>query len=298
MTENRKIARVLQLIIRLRSPLGYGKAETAALFDVTERTIERHIKLLRELGFRIEQQEGRYRIISSNQSKFRHEELIAFSLEEAQLLREALLRLRLNSPMERQLLDKLYALTEMEELADSMSNLQQSLTIAELRKAIRDKKQVMLLDYESAHSDSTRSRLVEPQRFQDYFRYLVAFEPETAQNKIFKTDRIGEVKPTNRSWKYAHLHQRLGMDAFGMSGTQPINVQLQLGRRAKQLLCEEFPDAASSIESKGKNHVFTGQVYGFEGIGRFVMGLLDEIEVIEPQEFKDYIIEKIEKYCQ
>ena len=164
----------------------------------------------------------------------------------------------------------------MEELADSMTNLQRSLTIAELRKAIRDKKQVLLLNYESAHSDSTRSRLVEPQRFQDYFRYLVAFEPETAQNKIFKTDRIGEVKPTNRAWRYTHLHLRLGMDVFGMSGTQPVAVKLQLSRRAKQLLCEEFPDAANKIETKGKNHVFTAEVYGFAGIGRFVMGLLDE----------------------
>lgn len=298
MTENRKIARVLQLIIRLRSPLGCEKTETAALFDVTVRTIERHIKLLRELGFRIEQQGGRYRIISSNQSKFLHEELIAFSLEEAQLLREALLHHRMSGPMERQLLDKLYALTEMEELADSMTNLERSRTIALIRRAIRDKKQVMLVDYESANSHSTRSRIVEPQRFLDYFRYLLAYEPETGQSKTFKTDRIGEVKVMSRSWKHADKHQRMGMDAFGLTGIHPVTVRLHLSQRARQLLCEEFPDAASGIETKGKTNVFVGQVYGFEGIGRFVTGLLGEVEVIEPQTFKDYIKEKIKKYCQ
>lgn len=298
MTENRKIARVLQFIIRLRSPLGCEKAETAAFFDVTVRTIERHIKLLRELGFRIELQEGRYRIISSTQSKFRHEELIAFSLEEAQLLREALLHHRMSGPMERQLLDKLYALTEMEELADSMTNLERSRTIALIRRAIRDKKQVMLVDYESANSSSTRSRIVEPQRFLDYFRYLLAYEPEAGQSKTFKTDRIGEVKLLNRAWKHADKHQRMGMDAFGLTGKEAITVQLRLSQRARQLLCEEFPDAASSIETKGKTGTFIGQVYGFAGIGRFVMGLLDEVEVIEPQAFKDYIKEKIKNYCQ
>lgn len=298
MTENRKISRILQFIIRLRGPLGCDKVEAAGQYGVTVRTIERHIRLLREIGFIIEQTGNRYRIVNSSHAKFHHEELIAFSIEEAMLLRDALLASKITGPMQHQLMDKLYALTDMEELAETMTNLQRSLTIAELRKAIRDKKQVWLLDYESAHSDSKRSRLVEPQRFQDYFRYLVAFEPDSMQNKVFKTERIGAVRTSRRNWKYAHLHERLGVDVFGMSGVQPVRVRLQLSLRAKQLLCEEFPDAAGCIQNDGAHQFFDGSVYGFQGIGRFVMGLLDEVEVLEPQELIDYVKGKIEKYCR
>lgn len=298
MTENRKISRILQFIIRLRGPLGCDKVEAAGQYGVTVRTIERHIRLLREIGFIIEQTGNRYRIVNSSQAKFHHEELIAFSIEEAMLLRDSLLTSKLAGPMQHQLLDKLYALTDMDELADTMTNLQRSRTIAEIRKAIQQKRQVWLVDYESAHSDSKRSRLIEPQRFQDYFRYLLAFEPDSMQNKVFKTDRIGEVRATSRKWRHSHQHQRLGMDAFGLTGTQPLKVRLQLSRRARQLLCEEYPDASDSIQSKGDKHLFDGAVYGFQGIGRFVMGLLDEVEVLEPQELIDYINEKVKKYCQ
>jgi len=298
MTENRKISRILQFIIRMRSPLGCDKYETAELFEVHVRTIERYMALLQEIGFQIEKHGNRFSIVNTGKSKLNPEELIAFSIEEAHILRDALLNTRLTGPIQRQLLDKLYALTDLEELAYTMSDLQQSLTISHLRQAIRDKLQVVLCDYDSANSDSRSDRIVEPIRFQDYFRYLTAFEPSSGINKVFKTERIGEVVMTSNKWKHESKHQKLGMDAFGLTGATTIPVMLKLSRRARQLLCEEHADAAPFVSKKGNTYIFEGDIYGLEGVGRFVMGLLDEIEVVDPQELKEYIQKIVTNYNQ
>ena len=38
---------------------------------------------------------------------------------------------------------------------------------------------------------------------------------------------------------------------------------------------------------------FSGPVASYAGIGRFVMGLLDEIEIVSPEEFRKYVRKKV-----
>jgi predicted DNA-binding transcriptional regulator YafY len=47
------------------------------------------------------------------------------------------------------------------------------------------------------------------------------------------------------------------------------------------------------IEKSELGYQFHGPVHNFDGIGRFVLGLLDETEVVGPKEFKEYIKNKI-----
>jgi hypothetical protein len=57
---------------------------------------------------------------------------------------------------------------------------------------------------------------------------------------------------------------------------------------------EEHPMALPYL-NKAKNnklYTFSGPVANFAGIARFVMGLYDEIKIVGPKEFKEYVREK------
>jgi predicted DNA-binding transcriptional regulator YafY len=62
---------------------------------------------------------------------------------------------------------------------------------------------------------------------------------------------------------------------------------------ARNLLIEEYPLAEKHIKRKNDNsYVFETEVAGFEGIGRFALGLIDEITIHHPESLKTYIKEK------
>ncbi|MDP3462610.1 MAG: WYL domain-containing protein [Bacteroidales bacterium] len=298
MDEQRKIYRVFQLISRLRAPLGCTKNDVARDFDVTVRTIERNLNMLRDLGFRIEKNGNRFRIAKPETTHLLHEDLIVFSLEEASAIRNALDTSRIESPLRESLLDKLYALTELDEMAKTLRNNSISSNIAEIRKAIKSREQLCLKDYHSVNSNTVSDRLIEPIRFYHYYRYLMAYETESGEIRQFKTDRIGSVKPNGKAWKFEDKHQLQYMDVFGLSGMQPFSITLKLNNRAMRLLIEEFPDASEHIVAQHDGYVYTDLVCSYEGVGRFVMGLADSIEIVEPEGFRIFIHDKLSAAIQ
>jgi proteasome accessory factor C len=293
MDEAKKILRVFQLIVRLRGALGCSKTEIAEDFGVSVRTIERYICLLKDLGFEITGSNGRYRIESIERRALKHEEAIGFSLEEATAIRDALLACTPKGAMRRGLMDKLYALTELEELSEVVFKQSISRNITLLREAIRNEQQLLLKGYQAADSGSSKDYYVEPMRLCKYFGYLMAFDVKAQKVKQFKTERISEVLPTGKSWVFRAQHHLLGVDPFGMTGTEPIRVHLRLSKRARLLLEEEFPEASPQITSSDGVDYYNGEVYSLNGIGRFVMGLLDEITILEPESLATYIRKKI-----
>jgi hypothetical protein len=44
-----------------------------------------------------------------------------------------------------------------------------------------------------------------------------------------------------------------------------------------------------------KRYTFSGPVANYAGIGRFVMGLFDEIEIVGPEEFREYVRKKVKE---
>ena len=62
---------------------------------------------------------------------------------------------------------------------------------------------------------------------------------------------------------------------------------------------EEFPISSALFSQKDKNHwIVSLDVVSYLGIGRFVLGLYDDIEILEGDGFKDYIKSKIVKMIQ
>jgi predicted DNA-binding transcriptional regulator YafY len=295
MEESRKIFRFLQLVARLRSPIGCTKEELSNDFGLSRRTVERYFQMVRDLGFLLVQQQGRYHIESVDKRSMQHENLIVFTLEEAAVLRDALLSQPLKPDLHRGLLDKLYALTELDELSETLYNQTVARHISVIRQTIRQRQQLWLRNYQSMSSGVQRNYLVEPIRFSHYFRYLMAYDVLARMVKQFKCERIGSVENTGTAWQYEAEHEVRGVDAFGLTGKTPMTVRLKLSRLAHHLLEEEYPDAAQFIRSVHGEAIWIGKVYRYEGIGRFVLGLPGQVEVISPNAFKTYLKQQLKK---
>jgi hypothetical protein len=86
------------------------------------------------------------------------------------------------------------------------------------------------------------------------------------------------------------------MDIFGLTGDAWYDVKLRLSPTAHYLLIEEFPLAARYIHKRAEVIYFQGIVRHWKGVGRFVLGLPGEIEVLSPTAFQDYLREKIGRF--
>jgi hypothetical protein len=119
------------------------------------------------------------------------------------------------------------------------------------------------------------------------------YEPSTNENKLFKTARIEKVNVLTNDWQNASKHDSGFIDVFRISSQQQIKVKLELTLRAMSLLIEEYPLAEQYISPKGNEHyLFDGVVCNFEGVSRFIMGLCNEVKIIEPNDLKVFIRNK------
>lgn len=90
-------------------------------------------------------------------------------------------------------------------------------------------------------------------------------------------------------WTREKEHKYPKLDVFRMSGEAPIHVRLALTLRARNLLLEEYPLAHAGIREEDGRWIYDGTVRRLEGVGRFVMGLLDQVEILEGTELWDYV---------
>ena len=75
-----------------------------------------------------------------------------------------------------------------------------------------------------------------------------------------------------------------------MHGGARHRVQLELGLLAYNLLCEEYPLAERDVRPAGKGRwLLDTQVAGFAGVGRFAVGLLDDIRIVDSPELTTYL---------
>lgn len=295
MHEYRKLNTVLQLIADLSKPgaVGYSAKQMARQYGSTTRTIYRYLDLLKESGFELETDDlHRYRIVGAAEIFSRAGE--TFSLEEANLIKTAVMAIHPTHPLHQNLLSKLFAHTMLSETAGLIYNSRTGLVINRLSKAIDEKRQVILENYQSVNSESTRHRLVEPIGFVNNMRYFFAYEPGRHKVLQFKVDRVYGVELLEQNFQHEHRHRQQHPDAFGMNSSERITVELRLSQRAASLLREEFPLAAAGIkrEDKDEDFTWTGQVQGLEGIGRFVLGLPGEIRIKQPEALRTYLIQQ------
>jgi predicted DNA-binding transcriptional regulator YafY len=284
-----KILRIFQLIGLLKSG-GRTVNQLAQQLDANTRTIYRYFKLLEELGFMIDQDfHGKF-FIHREEGENPEDR---FSLEEVTMMRQLLQSGASGHPLQEAMLRKLSFHSEARDLPEQFLKMRVAKLFRTINEAIEGKKQIILKNYHSANSQEITDRLVEPFQFGEGFQSVLALDTKDKQSKYFKLERIGEVVVLDKPYKFEQMHQKNATDMFGLSGRKQVWVTLKLSLKACMLLREEFPLSVKYIEkdeeSDGKSYVFNGPVLHFKGIGRFVMGLADEISIVSPPEFKQYV---------
>jgi predicted DNA-binding transcriptional regulator YafY len=120
-----------------------------------------------------------------------------------------------------------------------------------------------------------------------------AYDVEEKNNKLFNVRRIESVQLLSQSWQYAKKHKSGNIDIFRISSFEQIPVKLKLNLRAVSLLKEEYPLSEQYLEKNSDNEwILQTNVCSLEGIGRFIMGLLQDIEILKPEELKIFIRKK------
>ena len=285
-----KLLRLFQIIAVLKSGHWTIK-QLADRFDTSERTIYRYINLLEEVDFLLEKDfENRFFIITTDDDPTQSQ----FSIEETKLIKKLIQSGAQDNPLKSTLLKKLLLNSEMDSMPRLFLKVRLGQFVDQLADAMRNKNQVVLKNYHSANSNEIRDRLVEPVHFGDNYQTVVALDCKDQICKQFKLDRIGEIIEMKTKFAFEDLHHKNQSDIFGFSGDANTWITLDLSLRAYLLLREEYPLSIPYTERTESGYQFHGPVSNQDGIGRFVLGLMDEIKIKGPEIFKTFIEEKIQ----
>ncbi len=285
-----KLERLLRLMKLLTANTTYNVDQLAERLDMSRRTVYRYIDTFREAGFVIKKSGDCIRLDKESPHFRDISQLVHFTEEEAVILKRAIENIDDTNLLKQNLKRKLYSVYDNRTLADTVVRGKNAPNIHRLIEAIEEQRQVVLHGYQSAHGGEVRDRRVEPFAFTTNYVQVWCFDTEDGKNKLFKTARIGEVELTDLSWEYASEHREGFIDAFRIHGERRHRVRLELGMLAYNLLCEEYPLAERDVKPLGRGRwMLDTEVASMAGVGRFVVGLLDDIRIVESPELTAYI---------
>ncbi len=208
MDEHAKLRRTLSIILLLLGKRKYSCNEIIDKFEISERTFHRYISTFRDSGLIVEQEQGLYQILRIEPQLKELSELLHFSEEEAIILNKAILAIDDNNLLKTNLRKKLYAIYNFDRVAETITHPAQASNIQDVINAIKSKKQIVLVDYQSAHGKKISNRLVEAFDFTTNYQMIWAYDTENKQNKQFKVSRIKKIELLPDEWKYQKLSQK------------------------------------------------------------------------------------------
>ena len=281
----------------MSSGFDYTINELADKLGMSYRTIYRYIDTFKNAGFAVVKTYGNvYKLEMMPDEAPKLERLLYFSDEEAYLVNSLIDRLSSANSLKKGLKDKLAVIYDSTSIADFVDARSNSTHVQRLAQAAKDKKLVILRDYESGNSHTIRDRYVEPFDFTTDYVDVWAYDLEDGKNKSFKVSRIGEVDVQENDWIAEDSHRKFGMDIFRMSNAKkPVRIVLKMTVMAKTLLVEEHPLAEKYLKKDGEQWILDTEVYSFAGVCRFFLGLSSDVKVLEPQSLKDYVRNFIRK---
>ena len=287
-----RIVRLLKLMELLSSNVDYTIQELMDRLETSRRSVFRYIDSLKVAGFTMKKKgTSVHKLLTNSCHKIELSQLIHLSDEEAYLLHNLIGALTSDCQVAINLEKKLTALFDATSVTEIIGNKVAGENIMRLRQAIDEKKQVTLVGYESGNTMSISDRLVEPIKFSTNYTDVYAYEVATGITKVFKICRISQVEVSLTDWQHENKHVKIETDCFRMTGKEDLPVTLKMTLRAKNLLIKEYPMASKYISYDGKDWWFKGNVKNLAGVGRFVIGLADQIKIIDSPELNNYIIE-------
>lgn len=288
-----KSLRLLMLLAHNRS---YSCEEIAERFQMSKRSVYRHLNQIENSGFVLDRSNGRYKLVKDDRKRSLTK-LLHFTQEEAYILYKSLSNLEASDTLLTSLIKKLHTLYDFQALkqVQFQDNIEK---VKLLSQAISSQKQVVLKQYQSSNSQSVSDRKVEPFEFMSDYKAIWCLDIADNTVKQFKISRITEVISLSGNWQFKELHQSPFTDAFRMAADKPIaNVKAILSLKAYNLIKEEYPLSEIYIKEEDDNSYYLDiPIADYHGIGRFVLGLPEDIRVKKPSEFKEFLRKKKEKY--
>jgi proteasome accessory factor C len=294
MYNQNRIYRLFQLINYLKSRPSKSVRSIESLLETSERTVYRYLDLLKDLGFTIEKDSNNKIFIASSDDT----DLIPFTAQEAEYMKMLILSAGKENQLAHSVLQKVQQSSEIQVGANTLFKAHLSKIVEQISVAIIEGKQLLIKGYSSANSQSLTDRLVEPTCFTDNYDSVSAFEIKTRLNKYFNIERMTGVEVQDTPMKHEAQHEFYKPDIFGFQGkSMNKEIELEMSMRAYLLLKEEFPMSAAFIKpipETGK-YYFKASVQSFQAPGRFVMGFLEEVQVLGSKEFIRFIQKVVKK---
>ena len=285
-----KIERLLRLMKMLTANTSYTVDELASRLEMSRRTIYRYVDTFRQAGFVIKKRGDCIRLDKESPHFKDISQLVHFTEEEAIILKRAIESIDDTNLLKLNLKSKLYSVYDSGVLADTVVKGKNASVVHNLVEAIESERLVTLHGYQSAHGGVVRDRRVEPFAFTTNYVQVWCFDTEDFTCKLFKLSRIASVEILSDEWSHKSDHNQGFIDIFRMNGNSKIRVQLDMGILSYNLLMEEYPLSERDITPLANGHyLLDTQVATYLGIGRFVVGLLDDIRFVDSPDFESYI---------
>jgi HTH domain protein len=291
--EYESLTRALQLVEILAEGQFLTVAQMAERSRLHPRRVYRLLETFPRVGLTLERQSHSYRLRADAPFLKRVTSFLHFTPDEVLTLRQILTAVPNSSVQARLLREKLEHSTSESLFIPPDVDEVTGRNIRTMFEAIEGERIVVLRGYRSSRSQK-RDRYVEPYAFLPGNRDVRCFEISTRTNKTFNLSRAEEVELVDLRWSYREEHRPLLVDLFHFSGECTTRVALRLGVLAKSVLLDEYPQAERRLTQEDDSHwLWEDEFCSMKGVGRFVMGLLEDIEIVDAPELEDYIREQI-----
>jgi len=296
-----KIERLLKLIALLSGNRIYNIKELSEKLEISERTIYRYIDSFRRAGFDVVTVGPyEYHMTSIGDSVQDISQIVHFSEEEAFVVNRLIDSLDPDNAFKAALKQKLAAVYDSTNMTQYIGNKNVAKIVETLVKGYKEKKVVEIKDYVSSYAGQTLSYRVEPYKFTSNYADIWALDCKSEKNKRFKVVRIGEAILTDEPWTKEYAHHDEPMDAFHCFGPKEYHVVLKLNNAAKNIMVEEFPMTEPDIKQiedcviggeLDQAWLYDGICRHLWGIGRFCLGQQLNLEVVECDELKEFLVD-------
>lgn len=289
-----KLERELNLLLLLTENHNYTVPEICDRVQISRRNFYYYLDFFRLAGFKVEHSKPYYRVSKDSPFFRKIDEVVHFTEDEAITMRRILDKTGDQSIQVERLRRKLDRLYDLQILDNEEMQEQLAHNVTTLYEAIKRQVAVKLVNYSSPHSNTTSNRIVEPFLLMNGNREVRCFELSSGINKTFKLSRMEDVQLLDVTWEHQNEHHKIFTDIFMFSDEKQWTVTMLMGRLSSSILLEEYPKARKYLTQQDDTHwQLELPVCSFIGIGRFVMGLFEDIEVQGCNEFKEFLNNKI-----
>lgn len=289
-----KFGRELDLLLMLADTEDYTVKEICGSLGVSRRNFYYYIELIKNSGFIVYKRNGCYHIDQRSPFLNKLLHLLQFTEDEAVTMRKLLDMAGTSNSIINNLKYKLDRFYDFSILSDVEMRRKTAKMVNTFYEAIKAKKVVKLVGYSSPHSHTTSDRFVEPFLLMNNNNDVRCFEILSGKCKTFRLSRMEDAVEVDLKWSHEAEHKQVFTDIFMFSGEEHRPVSIRMGQLAHNVFLEEYPAGQKFITQEDARHwILNLEVCDFRGIGRFTLGLFEDIEILSDDCFRQYIRDKI-----